>query len=130
MISSKVVDLGRLIFHHFQHSVEKSGVFPFPATRLFELPAVDDVADEIQLVAGIGFEEGVQLGGFATAGAEVNVRNENGIPALLLHESLSPVAADAANDREAVLTANKKSTQVSPRDGEEMSQQSVRRRRE
>jgi hypothetical protein len=81
-------------------------------------------------VTGIGFEEGVQLGGFATAGAEVNVRNENGIPALLLHESHSPVAADAADDRESVLTANKKSTQVSPRDGEEMSQQSVRRRRE
>ena len=101
-----------------------------PLAGAGELPTVDDVADEEQFVTGVGFQEGVQLGGFATAGAEVNVRNENGIPALLLHESLSPVAEHAANDREAVLTANKKSTQVSPRDGEEMSQQSVCRRRE
>ena len=49
VIASEVVDMGLMVFYQFEDSVEKTGVFPLPAARLFELPAVDDIAvkDEV-----------------------------------------------------------------------------------
>jgi hypothetical protein len=51
VIATEVEDLGLMVFHQFEDSVEKTGVFPLPTARLFELPSVDDIAVKDEVVA-------------------------------------------------------------------------------
>jgi hypothetical protein len=50
------------------------------------MPAINDVTDQKQLATGIGFEKGMQLGGFASASAQMHIRDPKSIPAFLLHQ--------------------------------------------
>jgi hypothetical protein len=49
-----------------------------PVPVALELPAIDDVADQVKCVAGIGSEKAGQDLGFAAARAEMDVGNEYG----------------------------------------------------
>ena len=58
-----------------------------PTAPALELPAVDDVAVEDEFFAAHVTEKMVHLGGFAFTGAEVDVGEDNGTDAELVHGS-------------------------------------------
>jgi hypothetical protein len=66
-----------MILDHFQNSVKKSGMFSFPTSGFFELPAVNNVTVEDEIFAAVLLEKVGDFFGFGTFGTEVDVRDDD-----------------------------------------------------
>lgn len=78
MIATEIENFRVVVFDHLQDSVEKAGMFSFPGTWFFELPAVDNISVEDEIFAGVLFQKTGYFLGFGTFSAQVNVRNNDG----------------------------------------------------
>ena len=77
MVTPQINYFGAEVVHHFQDGFEERGVLFFPSTVFFELPAVNDVAVQDELLAFVLFQK---IGYFSrprTLGAEVEVRDDD-----------------------------------------------------
>jgi hypothetical protein len=78
MIPSEIIDLGLVIFDHFQDADKKPGVFSLPRTRFFELPPINDITVEDEIFAGILSEKAGNFFRLGTFGAQVNIGDDDG----------------------------------------------------
>jgi len=77
------VDHPRALARLAQHLLHHVVVALLPVPRLLQLPAVDDVADQVQGVGLVVAQEVEQEGGLAAGGAEVDIGNPDGAVALV-----------------------------------------------
>ena len=87
VIAAEVDDLRVFFLEFFQYDADEARVGFGPTAPALELPAVDDVAVEDEFFAAHVTEKMVHLGGFTFAGAEVDVGEDNGTDAELVHGS-------------------------------------------
>ena len=85
MVAADVDDLGAALLEHLEDGADETGVGVGPAAGAAQLPAIDDVAVEDEFFAADVFEEVVDLGDAAGGGAEVDVGEDDGFDAELLH---------------------------------------------
>ena len=86
VVSTQVIHVCGLVFHHLQHAIEESGVFSLPAPRLFQLPAIDDVAVKDEVVAVKLLQKSSDFFCLGALGSQVNIRNDDGF-VVSLHTS-------------------------------------------
>jgi hypothetical protein len=82
VIAGDVDHLGAALAHG-QQPADHVAVRLGPVETAAQPPAVDDVADQIELVAVVALEKGRQVFGLAIAGAKVHIGNPQGADTLL-----------------------------------------------
>src|SRR5580658_1434250 len=107
MVAPEVHDLRVALLEHLQNDADEVGVGLGPLAVSLQLPAVDDVAVEDELLAADVAQEMVHLGDLRVDGPQVDVREDDGARAELLHGSCraKPAAARSSASDTAVQSA-------------------------
>ena len=96
VVAPKVNDLRAPLLHFLEHNAHETRVRLLPAPTTPQLPSVDDVAVEDQLVAPDMLQEMVHLVGLGVDGAEMDIGDDYGAD-VLFHEARRLVTAGRAN---------------------------------
>ncbi len=76
VVSSKVKNRCLVLLDQLENSIEETGVFSFPGTGLFQLPTVNDVTIQDQVVTLKLLQKSGYFLGFGSLGTEVDVRDD------------------------------------------------------